>query len=131
MKGVSPVVATVLLIAIAVIAAVGVWFFVQNMTSKQSSAPTMAAFQVESCTLSATSAQPISLINLGDAAFAAKAFNVYTTAGVQVGTASITIPAGAGSRPATGQTITNTSAFTAGSYYMTADGVPKISFNCA
>ena len=126
MKGVSPVVATVLLIAIAVIAAVGVWFFVQNMTSKQSSAPTMTAFQVESCSVATGN---LSLINLGDAAFASKVFQIYY--GVN-GTAlpfatSITLPAGSGSRAV----VSSNNTIISGAYYALASGVPKISFNCA
>jgi flagellin-like protein len=49
MKGVSPVVATVLLIAIAVIAAIGVWYWVGAYTGKPSVSVDQKAFTIESC----------------------------------------------------------------------------------
>jgi flagellin-like protein len=50
MKGVSPVVAAVLLIAIAVIAAVGIWFWIGGFTSKPSLPPQQqVALSVENC----------------------------------------------------------------------------------
>jgi len=49
MKGVSPVVATVLLIAIAVVAAVGVWFWVAGLQNKPATPAETKMLQLESC----------------------------------------------------------------------------------
>jgi flagellin-like protein len=51
MKGVSPVVATVLLIAIAVIAAVGVWYWSANYLNKPVDEPVSRTLLVQSCNL--------------------------------------------------------------------------------
>jgi len=49
-KGVSPVVAVVLLIAIAVIAAVGVWYWIGAYTSKPNIQTSQKSFTVSACT---------------------------------------------------------------------------------
>ncbi len=56
-KGISPVVAVVLLIAIAVIAAVAVWFWVSPLTAKPATAGTaQKTISVVSCTISGNNA---------------------------------------------------------------------------
>ncbi len=49
MKGVSPVVATVLLIAIAVVAAIGVWFWVAGLQNKPATPAETKMLQLEAC----------------------------------------------------------------------------------
>lgn len=51
MKGVSPVVATVLLIAIAVVAAIGVWFWVAGLQNKPATPAETKMLQLEACIL--------------------------------------------------------------------------------
>ncbi len=73
MKGISPVVATVLLIAIAVIAAIALWFWIGGLTSKPSlPAQQKVSLSVESCngshatvrnTGGTTALSPASIVN--------------------------------------------------------------------
>ncbi|MFW5902626.1 MAG: archaellin/type IV pilin N-terminal domain-containing protein [archaeon] len=51
-KGISPVIAVVLLIAISVIAAVGVWYWVAGLADKPAGADyTQTAFSVQECSI--------------------------------------------------------------------------------
>ena len=128
MKGVSPVVATVLLIAIAVIAAVGVWYWVGAYTSKPATTGTdMKVIQISGCV---SGANPSVLVrNLGSSPITTSVnFSVYNSALTQVG--SIMVYATLNSLTTTNSTIFNTSALTTGSYKGTSAGFQDVVFTC-
>ncbi|NYZ80182.1 hypothetical protein H0N95_02940, partial [Candidatus Micrarchaeota archaeon] len=92
MKGVSPVVATVLLIAIAVIAAIGVWYWVGAYTGKPAVGVQQTAMSITSCDKSR-----VLLRNTGALSLTANA-DIFDSTGAAVGTINIseagTLPAG-------------------------------------
>ena len=130
MKGVSPVVATVLLIAIAVIAAVGVWFFVQNMTSKQTGSPSMMAMGVEGCTLNASGvAASLTIRNLADTSLVGTTFQVFDS------TSTTNVSSFTSTMVKTGefQTVSLgavTGMQSAGTYTIKATNLPTVTFSC-
>jgi len=133
MKGVSPVVATVLLIAIAVIAAVGVWYWVGAYTSKPATTGTDLKV-IEIATCSVTSANTV-VRNLGSTpTVAGTYFTVYATNSTPV--AYLNLSTAINSLDSRGFTFTlangtATNITTAGTYKATAAGYQDAQFNCA
>ncbi len=78
-KGISPVVAVVLLIAIAVIAAVGVWYWVGAYTGQPNVTTSVKTFTVQKC-----NGTHVYVQNNGQEALSTSV-NVYTTAGADTG----------------------------------------------
>jgi len=79
-KGISPVVAVVLLIAIAVIAAVGVWYWVGAYTGQPNVTTNVKTMAIQSCNGTAVYVQ-----NTGQETLSS-AVHFYTTEGVDQGT---------------------------------------------
>ena len=79
-KGISPVVAVVLLIAIAVIAAVGVWYWVSAFTGKPpTGGQELIAISIEDCNGTHVRTRNIGAVTVDDAA------NIYNSTGTLVG----------------------------------------------
>jgi len=79
-KGISPVVAVVLLIAIAVIAAVGVWYWVSAFTGKPpTGGQEQVAISFENCNGTHVTVRNIGAITIDDAA------NIYNSTGTLIG----------------------------------------------
>jgi flagellin-like protein len=80
-KGISPVVAVVLLIAIAVIAAIGVWYWVGAFTGKPPTGPQQqVALSIESC-----NGSHVTIRNIGGITASAAADIYNTTSGTNIG----------------------------------------------
>ena len=128
MKGISPVVAVVLLIAIAVIAAVAVWYWVSPLTGKPATASTtQIGLSVEQCIVDGVgNTTQIRIRNNGGIAVTNKQFAIYSQTG-QDTTFFVTVTANSGEAKwvtTTGNLNTSTP------YYLTTTGVPDIPFNC-
>ena len=84
-KGISPVVAVVLLIAIAVIAAVGVWYWVGAYTGKPAVGVEQRAMSITECrTDSTTNITKVLVRNVGGMTLNSPAA-VYNAAGTEIG----------------------------------------------
>jgi flagellin-like protein len=123
MRGVSPVVATVLLIAIAVVAAVGVWYWVGSYTSKPATTSTDLKSIDVTCT---ANVQNIIVKNMGTGTMSAVSFTVYNSnysgvATFSVSTASLTSIASA---------LNTTAGLVAGTYRATSNGYQDEIFTC-
>jgi flagellin-like protein len=127
-KGVSPVVAIVLLIAIAVIAAVAVWYWVSPMTSKPATAETtQKTVTVEECYADANS---IFLRNSGGYTLSGQAFDIFVASTGVDSTSDITgvslAPGNASSHTASGGYD-----LAAGTqYFLRTTGFPDAYFTC-
>ena len=130
-KGISPVVAVVLLIAIAVIASVGVWYWIGEFTDKPSVAGADKSMVVTECSGTAVFVQNIGNDKLdGSAAF----FNVNN---VQIGALNFSAMAGGGIdvEDADWVDLYNMSAEAitteiSGEYFILEGGFQQVSFNC-
>jgi len=131
-KGISPVVAVVLLIAIAVIASVGVWYWIGEFTDKPSVAGADKSMTITECTGTAVFVQNTGANKLdGTVAF-------YDIGKTQVGVLDFSVLAGGGIDVAgadwvdlyniSGSEITTD--LDAGTYYVLEGGIQQTSFNC-
>ncbi len=130
-KGVDPVVATVLLIAIAVIAAIGVWYWVGAFTGKPPTGPQQqVALSLESC-----NGSHVQVRNTGGTSATAPADIYNSSSGAQVGYLMINSTSGAlASGTVTQVTICSTTAcplqkITGGFKILDAD-YPAYPFSC-
>ncbi|GEM_PF-3322056 len=85
MRGISPIVAVVLFIAISVIAAIGVWYWVGSYTSKPAVVSYSSYISVESCDLTS-----ITIRNTGLTAQDALSIPLYDNNNTQIGTVDLT-----------------------------------------
>jgi FlaG/FlaF family flagellin (archaellin) len=125
MKGVSPVVAIVMLIAISVIATVSVWFWINPMTGKPATADTtQKTVSVEQC-YAQTNA--LRLRNSGGYAITNQLFEVYmSSTGNPIGV-NVTVDS---LNPGESDMF-NASGLTPGiQYFLRATGYPDSVFSC-
>ena len=130
-KGLSPVVAVVLLIAIAVVAAAGVWFWVAPMLSGTTTGGAVAEYHVTltGCKMLTNDAFTMNVRNIGTKATLSgqtgvPVYNANTD--VQVGTMDLaSISAGA----LEWKNLTNTTTI-AGTYYFESADFAKTKFSC-
>ena len=131
-KGVSPVAAVVLLIAIAVVAAAGVWFWVAPMMTSTQTSDVVGKYQVTitNCRV-ATGVVSVSVRNIGTASTpsGASVVPVYNTAGTQVGNISLSSLV-AGSYAPSVPVINETGTAMAGTYYIEDSNFAKTTFSC-
>lgn len=123
MRGVSPVVAVVLLIALTVIAGVGTWYWVGSYTSKPATISYSAYLSVESCDLSSmvirnngltlSDKRDIPIFDSNNAQI-----GIFDLLGLKAGNTSIIYPR-----------ISNPNV-TAGQFYFYAQEVPRTIFTC-
>jgi flagellin-like protein len=127
-KGVSPVVAIVLLIAIAVIAAVAVWYWVSPMTSKPATADTtQKTVSIEACYATPNS---ITIRNAGGYTLSSQTFDLYSGTTGDLITASI-LNANVSLSPGNSSTYGLGYDLTPGTqYYLRATGFPDAFFVC-
>ena len=131
-KGISPVVAVVLLIAIAVIASVGVWYWIGEFTDKPSVAGADKAMVITDCSGTAVFVQ-----NLGDGKLDGTAA-FYDSNKIKIGVLDFSALAGGGVDVfdsgwvdlynTSGDLITSDIA--SGSYFVLESGYQQITFNC-
>ena len=129
-KGVSPVVATVLLIAIAVIVSIAVWYWFGSLTGKPKAAGTVdTSVAITSCKTSVDAGTALNVRNTGGKKVS-KTFEVYyADNGSIIETASVVIDnLAAGTSftvPVSGATLS-----TSTTYFLRAGGVPDAPFSC-
>ena len=130
-KGISPVVAVVLLVAIAVIASVGVWYWVGAYTGKPNVAGTEKSMTISECNGTHVYAQNSGEHKLdGVAAF-------YDSSKIHQGYLNFSALAGGGVTTDSANWValydTSSAQITtaiSGSYYVLQSGYQQISFNC-
>ncbi len=128
-KGVSPVVAVVLLIAIAVIAAVGVWYWIGAYTSKPNVQTSQKSFTVSGCS---TDYSKVLVYNNGGETLSGNVTLYYangTSTGLHLTLSSLGVGDSAyvGVYNASGASKTLTSGTT---YQVVSDEYPFIEFTC-
>ena len=127
-KGISPVVAVVLLIAIAVIAAVGVWYWVGSYTGQPNVTTNVKTMTIQDC-----NGTHVYVQNTGQDALNT-AVHFYTTAGADQGYVGFNATSVASSSSAWVPLLyTNgsarTSAITAGNYDILGTGIQTTPFS--
>ena len=126
MKGVSPIVATMLLLAITVIAAVGLWYYSQSvMDSAQTTSSTPQSIGIVSCDLSGN----IVLKNLDDKAVSVRFRVVYASNYSFVGYFNASIGATKGML-SSADIYGNATPLRESNYAAIADGFTTANFHC-
>lgn len=133
-KGVSPVVAIVLLIAIAVIAAVAVWFWVSPLTGRPATASTtQKTISIEKCWVSGTTVSLLARNSGGITIAAADSFDIYDQAsGVAVTVPTPCAITGTAINSGAAAIVSDaTCTLTTGkSYFLRSTGYPDAPFTC-
>jgi len=133
-KGISPVVSVVLLIAIAVIAAAGVWFWVAPMLTQTQVSSTVGQYSlVLSGCSKTTGGANVSIRNVGSSTLSANSvLIVYNSAGSKVG--NITLSEDLSPQELLhGEEIQNDtgdSGIISGTLYIEGTDIPKTTFTC-
>ncbi len=123
MKGISPIVAMVLLIALAVIAAMGVFFWTGAYTSKPAVQSYSAYFSAEGCDISS-----VTLRNTGTTIADQLGVPFYSNNGTQVGYIDIkNFTAGSA---VNFPIIVSNPNISSGTYYILGNNVPQTIFSC-
>lgn len=126
MRGVSVVVATVILIAITVVAAIAVWFWVGAM-GKPGQPQEIKAFIVEQCVVGTNTTQ-LRLYNNGALTIAIRTDSRILSANLDTVVENVTVPT---MKPAQRDTTTVGVALTKGtSYYVEYKSIPLVKFGC-
>ena len=132
-KGISPVVSVVLLIAIAVVAAAGVWFWVAPMFTETQASSTAGKYQVRltNCRGSAGS-QVVSVRNIGtsNTPSTATAVPIYSSTGTRVGNISLAVGLSAGSYNNSVPLNNETTSALSGTLYIEDSTFAKTTFSC-
>ena len=134
-KGVSPVVSVVLLIAIAVVAAAAVWFWVAPMMTSTQTSDVVGKYQVTitSCRPSSTAGNVVvSVRNIGTSTTPASAGEVvvYNIQGVKQGNMSLaSMAAGTFNQSITVANMTPSSSLS-GTLYIEDNNFAKTTFGC-
>ena len=130
-KGVSPVVAAVLLIAIAVIAAVAVWYWVSPLTAKPPTADTtQKSISVEECYWAAGVGNTyLDIRNTGGVAVTAT-FTVYNSADPTIATGATVTLTSLASGNVTRAQVAGAVMGQSTSYFLMAPGIPTATFTC-
>ena len=136
-KGISPVVAVVLLIAIAVIAAVGVWYWVGSYTSKPAVVSSQRAMSITECTITDENGVLVLVRNTGGMTLSEEA-GVFNSSGLLAGYLDLS----GENNKTSGQVgyvpilnissgdVFNTSNFSAGMYRIIDPNYPEYTFTC-
>ncbi len=134
-KGISPVIAVVLLIAIAVIAAVGVWYWAAGLADKPPGAETaQTAFTVGECNLNEAetpSNASARIVNTGGVNIGSDRMVTVYSEGEHRGNISFDLGLEAGEEAYVDLVSTDEDHFTSGTQYTVVDGdFPDITFHC-
>lgn len=129
MRGVSTVVATVILIAITVVLAVAVWFWVGAMGKPATPPQEIRAFTIEKCIINATAnATEIRLYNNGAVSIGTRTDARVIDANMGDMAGNVTFP---GLKPGQRATIYLNTTLTRGSnYYVEYRAIPLQPFTC-
>ena len=128
-KGVSPVVAAVLLIAIAVIAAVAVWYWVSPLTARPATTgTTQMTISVERCYDGAE----LDIRNVGGIAIpAATNFTIYKLSDGSTANAWVDMGTALDSGAVAKKSISGAAPIaTSTAYFLLAQGIPSATFSC-
>lgn len=126
MRGVSVVVATVILIAITVVAAIAVWFWVGAM-GKPGQPQEIKTFIVEQCIFGTNTTQ-LRVYNNGAITIATRTDSRVLSANLDTVTENVMVPT---LKPAQRDTINLNTTLTKGlTYYVEYKAIPLIKFGC-
>lgn len=126
MRGVSVVVATVILIAITVVAAIAVWFWVGAM-GKPGQPQEIKTFIVEQCVIG-TNSTTLRVYNNGALTIATRTDSRVLSANLDMVAGNVTVPT---LKPAQRDTIYLATALTKGlTYYVEYKAIPLVKFGC-
>ena len=129
-KGMSPVVAVVLLIAIAVVASAGVWFWVAPMMTSTQTSDVVGKYQltITNCRVSGNTVT-VSVRNIGTASTpaSATAVPVYNSTSNAVSTADVSGMASGEYDPEVSFTVTSSKS---GTFYIEDSNFAKTTFSC-
>jgi flagellin-like protein len=131
MKGISPVVATVLLIAITVIAAMGVWYYMENFaSSNMKDVSAMRSIDITNC-YAPESSGAVLMIKNENSKSVDDEFTIYYKENLSAPSGNPTFSVTLGSKQGAVGTATTTQPLeTSVEYIAIADGFSQITFTC-